>query len=180
MALYSDVKRRMKELAPDIQVSSTIMFGGIADLDSSLKALNGQMDFLSLTYYPLESDFTVQDPGAPARDFPRMKRTAAGRQIVLQEIGYPTGSANKSSQDKQAVFYQNVIDQMRADTRTFPAGSFFLLADLRDKFATDLASYYGINGHEPFRSFLQTVGMFDTSGRPKKSWEVFRRNLKQP
>jgi len=47
------------------------------------------------------------------------------------------------------------------------------MADLRNKFATDLASYYGINGYEPFRSYLQTLGMFDITGKPRKSWSVF-------
>gem|GEM_PF-5352816 len=63
---------------------------------------------------------------------------------------------------------------MAKDSATFPAaGSVFLMADLRNKFATDLASYYGINGYEPFRSYLQTLGMFDITGKPRKSWSVF-------
>jgi hypothetical protein len=66
---------------------------------------------------------------------------------------------------------------MRKEPKTFAAGNVFLLADLRDKFALDLASYYGITGHEPFRMFLQTLGLFDGNGRPKKSWSVFQSEL---
>lgn len=176
--LHDEVTARVKSLAPEVAVSTTVQYGGIDKLNGMLKPLNDRMEFLSITYYPMQPDFTVQPPDAPRRDLPRMKSFAGTRQIVLQEIGYPTGSANKSNQEMQAQFFSNVFSEMKANSATFAAGSVFLLADLRDKFAKDLSSYYGINGYEPFRSFLQTLGMFDGSGQPKQSWAVFQRELK--
>jgi hypothetical protein len=175
--LYDLVATRVHEAAPGVKVSSSVQFGGIDKLNGPLQALNERFEFLMLTYYPMKGDFTVQDPSAPLRDLPRMKTAANGRQVVLQEIGYPTGAANNSNEDLQAQFFRNVFGEMRKDPRTFVAGSVFLMADLRDKFARNLASYYGINGHEPFRAFLQTLGLFDGSGRPKKSWSVFQSEL---
>jgi hypothetical protein len=175
--LYDLVAARVKSTDSGIRVATTVMFGGIDKLKGPLQPLNDRFDFISLTYYPMKPDFTVQDPDAPLRDLPRMKAMARGRQIVLQEIGYPTGAANKSDEEMQARFFRNVFDQMGKDPGTFAAGSVFLLADLRDKFATELAGYYGINGYEPFRSYLQTLGMFDKSGRAKKSWSVFQSAL---
>lgn len=175
--LYDLVAARIHESAPGVKMASSIQFGGIDKLDGPLQALNQRFEFLMLTYYPMKGDFTVQDPSAPLRDLPRMKTAANGRQVVLQEIGYPTGAANRSNEDLQAQFFRNVFGEMRKDPQTFAAGSVFLMADLRDKFARDLARYYGINGHEPFRAFLQTLGLFDGDGRPKKSWSVFQSEL---
>jgi hypothetical protein len=177
--LYDLVAARLHESVPGIKMASSIQFGGIDKLKGPLQALNDRFDFLMLTYYPMKGDFTVQDPDAPLRDLPRMKVAANGRQVVLQEIGYPTGAANKSNEDLQAQFFHNVFFEMRKDPQTFAAGNVFLMADLRDKFARDLASYYGITGHEPFRMFLQTLGLFDANGRPKKSWSVFESELAQ-
>jgi hypothetical protein len=175
--LYDLVAARLHDAVPGIKVASSVQFGGIDKLNGPLQALNDRFEFLMLTYYPMNGDFTVQEPDAPLRDLPRMKAAANGRQVVLQEIGYPTGSANKSNQDLQARFFRNVFSEMRKDPQTFAAGNVFLMADLRDKFARDLAYYYGITGHEPFRMFLQTLGMFDGDGRPKKSWSVFQSEL---
>jgi hypothetical protein len=175
--LYDLVAARLHEAVPGIKVASSVQFGGIDKLNGPLQAINDRVEFLMLTYYPMNGDFTVQDPDAPLRDLPRMKATANGRQVVLQEIGYPTGSANKSNEDLQARFFRNVFSEMRKDPQTFAAGNVFLMADLRDKFARDLAYYYGITGHEPFRMFLQTLGLFDGEGRPKKSWSVFQSEL---
>lgn len=175
--LYELVAARVHDSAPGVKVASSVQFGGIDKLDGPLHALNQRFDFLMLTYYPMKGDFTVQDPSAPTRDLPRMKMAANGRQVVLQEIGYPTGAANNSNEELQAQFFENVFGEMRKDPQTFAAASVFLLADLRDKFARDLASYYGINGHESFRAFLQTLGLFDGDGRPKKSWAVFQSEL---
>jgi hypothetical protein len=178
-ALYGVVKGRLKELVPGIQVSSTLMFGGIDTLDGLLKPLDQQYDFLSFTYYPINPDFSVQDPSVPQRDFDRMRGSARSRKIVLQEIGYPTSPLNKSSEDKQAQFVQNVFEALRANSDLISAGSFFILADLREQLARDLSSYYGVRGAPVFQAFLQTLGMFDGQGRPKKSWSVFQSEVRR-
>jgi hypothetical protein len=177
--LYREVERRLKALVPGIQVGSTIMFAGIDTLKGPLRPLDQQWDFLSITYYPTNADFTVQDPSVPSRDFTRMREFASGRKVVLQEIGYPSSQVNKSSQDKQAAFFENVFTALRANRDFIEAGSFFLLADLRDQVTQDLTGYYGIQNAPTFRSFLQTLGMFDAQGQPKKSWTVFQRELKR-
>ncbi|HYR42805.1 MAG TPA: hypothetical protein VER98_07275 [Terriglobia bacterium] len=177
--LYKVVQRRLKELVPGIQVTSTVMFGGIDDLKGRLKALDGEFDFLSITYYPTNPDFTVKDPSVPAHDFDRMREAARGRKVVLQEIGYPTSPINKSSEDKQAEFFDNIFKALRANNDFVAAASFFLLADLRDQTARDLTQYYGITNAPTFRAFLQTLGMFDGHGKAKKSWAVFERELKR-
>ena len=177
--LYGKVARRLKQLQPGMQVSSTLMFGGVETMDTFLLPLAEQLDFVSFTYYPLNGDFTMQDPSVVGRDVDRMRRAANGRKLVLQEIGYPSGSRNKSNEDKQAQFVENVFREMRANSDFVEAGCFWLMADLKDEFVRDLGSFYGINNSDTFKSFLQTLGMHDGRGKPKKAWDVFTRELKR-
>jgi hypothetical protein len=176
--LLKKVKARVKQHSPETLVSSTIMFGGIETLDSSLRPLDEQFEFLAITYYPIKGDFTMRSPESPYTDFQKMRLYANGRKVVLQEIGYATSQLNASSQEKQARFYEATFDALRQNRDLIEAGNFFLLADLSDQFVKDLSGFYGLNA-KVFTAYLQTLGMFDTKGRPKKSWEVFQRELKK-
>ena len=177
VALQSAVAARMKELVPGIQVSTTVTYGAIQELSGRLVALNRQMDFLALTYCPLKPDFTVEDPSVVRSDFDRMRQFAAGRRIVLQEIAYPTAAAAHSSQEKQAEFYRNAFDELARNPSPFEAVSFMTLADLSDQATEQFARFYGMKDNRAFRGTIQTLGMFDGEGRPKKGWDVFRGSL---
>jgi hypothetical protein len=171
--LYRIVSERIKQRVPGIQVSSTVMYGGIDHLNGLLKPLENNFDFLAFTYYPLNPDFTVRDPDTARPDLARIRAAAKGRKVVMQEIGYPTSPLNNSSEEKQAQFFQNVSSELRANSDVFVAANFFLLADLSDSFVNDLARFYRLPNAKVFRAYLQTLGMFDLQGRPKKSWPVF-------
>jgi len=106
--LWDLVATHLRAADADIKISITVMYGGIDKFNGPLQSLNSRLDFLALTYYPMKPDFTVQDPDAPIHDLPRMKEMAHGRQVILQEIGYPTRTANHSNDDLQARFFQNV------------------------------------------------------------------------
>jgi len=177
--LFTRIKVRLKELEPKIQVSSTLMFGGVGTLDGFLRPLNDQYDFLSFTYYPIRGDFTMQDPDVVRSDVDRMRSAARGRKIVLQEVGYSTGARNRSNQEKQAQFVQNVFTELRGNSDMVEAACFFVMADLKDQFVGDLSGFYGIKNSAVFDSFLQTLGFFDANGQPKKSWEVYTREVRR-
>jgi hypothetical protein len=178
-ALFGKAKRKIKQLDPSIQVSSTLMYGGIRLLDGAMKPLNDQYDFLCFTYYPIRGDFTMKDPDIVANDVRIMRQYANGRKVLLQEIGYPSGSANQSDEQKQARFVTNVFRELRANGDMIEAGCFWLLADLKDDFVRDLTRFYGITNSNTFRSFLQTLGMFDGQGRPKPAWEVYQQEVRR-
>lgn len=178
-ALYDKVERRLKELVPGIQVSSTIMFGGIETLNTTMRPLNERFDFLAITYYPIRGDFTMKDPGIVKNDFGIMRQFSGGRSVVLQEIGYASAALNGSSPEKQATFLKNIFDEVRANRDLITAGSYFMLSDFSDKFTRDLADFYGIKGYKIFDSFLQTNGLFDTQGNAKPAWNVFQTEMKK-
>lgn len=178
-SLYAAVARRLKRLDPGIQVSTTLQFSGLSHLNDLLKPLNSQMDFLALTYGPYNPDWTVKSPSVVPGDFQAMMHFAHGRKILLQEIAYPSSPVNKSSQTKQAEFYQQVFNELREYHSSIIGASFMYLADLPNHTGHALSSYYGASGSQPFRTLLQTLGMFDAKGNPKKSWKVFLQEARQ-
>ena len=176
--LYRHVTARIKEIAPGIQVGATLQFGGVDLMDGMMKALTEQFDFICFTYYPFRGDFTMQDPNVVSQNVARMRTAAHGRKMVLQEMGYPSGVKNGSSEEMQSRFVENVFDVLRANNDFVQAGCFWLLADLSDELVDDLARYYGMRNSAVFKSFLQTLGMYDRNGRPKKAWTVYQSKMR--
>ncbi|MGH9936265.1 MAG: hypothetical protein ACREAM_08465 [Blastocatellia bacterium] len=183
VAAYSQLFRagaeRFRRLQPGIQVSATFTFDGLALAGSTLKPITDQCDFLAATYYPIKPDFTTRDPGAVEGDFQRMINVAGGKRILLQEVGCPSSPINRSSEQKQAQFVTNVFDSLRGHSNAFIGANFFLMSDLPDWMVNEFAKYYSLGNVESFKAYLQTLGMFDGQGRPKRSWEVFRERTPQ-
>lgn len=179
MKLYEAAAAHVKKRVPGIQVSSTLMFSALDQLQGRLAPLNRNMDFLALTYAPLESDFSVMDPSVVPRDFQKMKQVAAGRKVLLQEIGYPSSGVVNSSEDKQARFYRLAFEQIDRDPDLFEAVNWMMLADLSDAVTKQYSEFFGLKNVAKFEAVLQTMGVFDTRGRPKKSWAIFRDNVRR-
>jgi len=175
--LYTDVAARLKQLSPGIRVSATLMFGGVDLMDGMMRPLTDKFDFICFTYYPIRGDFTMQDPQLVSRHVDRMRQAAHGRGLVLQEIGYSSGAKNSSNEEMQAQFVENVFKALRANSDFVEAGCFWLLADLKDDLVNNLSQYYGITNSAVFKSFLQTLGMYDGSGHPKKAWSIYTREI---
>jgi hypothetical protein len=178
LELYELGSKRIKELIPGVRVSSTLAYStGLRRLRGPLAPLDPHLDFLALTYTPIKPGFTVEAPDVLPRDFQTMKEYANGRKVFFQEIAYPTASVSGGSEDRQAEFYRLAFQEFARDPAAFEAVNFMNLADLSDQAAAQYASFYGMRGHEPFKGLLQTLGLFDKSGRPKKAWEVLRSGI---
>lgn len=175
VALHQMATALMKQLVPGIQVSCTLTFSGVGELSGILASLNEQMDYLAVTYIPLKSDFTVEDPSVLVSDFETMELAAGGRKLMLQEIAYPTAAATGGSEDMQAEFYTLAFQQVAAQPQAFAGMNFMVLADLSRASTAQYASYYGLTT-PAFEGALQTIGLFDVLGNAKKGWTVFSNN----
>jgi hypothetical protein len=166
----------IKSLVPGAQVSASITCNGIKDA-ALLKPILDQTQFYTVTYYPLTPDFLVRDPSTVDVDFPRILAAAGSKKVFLEQVGYPSGAANGSSEDKQAECFSRMFDRVMAAPNRYIGISFCFMSDFSDSVTQGLTSYYGAQSLNRFGSFLQTLGMFDQQGRPKKSWAVFKRKL---
>ncbi len=181
-ALFGAARERFRRQIPGVQISATATFDGIADpeLRKRLAPILSQTDFLSLTYYPLNPDFTIRPPDSVAADMKRMTEIAAElglTGVVLQEVGYPSSPLNGSSEQAQAQFVAHVLEGLRAYPGTFEFANFFLMCDLPDWMVNDFSRYYQLGNSARFKAYLQTLGVHDGAGRPKKAWHVLEENL---
>jgi len=179
IALYREISEHVKQRIPGIKVSCTFTFTEIDDMKDRLSPLINGGDVLALTYSPLKGDFSVNDPSSVVSDFAKMKRVANGRKIFLQEIAYPSSPVTGSSEDKQAEFYTLAFREIDRNTQYFDAVNWMTLADLSNATTQHLSEFYGGKGVSKFEATLQTLGVFDGQGKPKKAWEVFREQVRQ-
>jgi hypothetical protein len=96
---------------------------------------------------------------------------------LLQEIAYPSSPAAGGSEDKQARFYEIAFAELARNGDVFEAANFMMLADLSDEQAANFAQFYGMKGNRAFTALIQTLGMFDVQGKPKKAWQVFQQHV---
>ena len=108
------------------------LFAQIPDLQISELAI-GNEDYLSVTYYPLQSDFTVRDPSEVGGDFDLLVALYPGKPIAFQECGYPSAAACNSSEQKQSDFVRAVFAAWDRHATRINHISFFLLSDWSSK-----------------------------------------------
>jgi hypothetical protein len=182
LKLFVKAREKFKKELPGIPIAATVTHGGIVNSGTRklLRPILDASDFLSVTYYPLKDDFTMNPPRVVPGDFQKMRDAAkdlAKHQIVIQEVGYPSGEGNDSSPEKQAEFFSRVIDEVRRDPGTVVFVNFFLMSDLPDWMVNDFAQYYKLPGVERFKSYLKTLGVFDDRGQPKPAWNVLKQKV---
>jgi hypothetical protein len=171
---YEDAVAYLHNNAPWIKVGVTATFGGASGPTAAqVAALNEVSDIYILTYYPLNPDFTVQSPDSPLQDIPGMVQLAAGRPLIMQEVGYPASAVDHSSEEKQAQFVTNVYRVWGENSSAIPFLNFFAMHDFTAQLCKDLSAYYGINDYAPFREFLCSLGFRKANGAPKLAWQAF-------
>lgn len=176
--LYAAAARHIKERFGGMPVSLSIGFDGL-EVRDLLRPLLDQTDFFAVTYYGLTPDFIVKDPNRVHGDITRIVEAAEQKQVLLQEVGYPSSEVNNSSEEKQARFFSNVLDELRNRNSKFIGANFCFMSDFSDELADGFVKYYKAGNASRFRFFLKTLGMFDDQGRPKRSWELFQQKAPQ-
>jgi len=142
-----------------VKVGVVVTFDGLTgDRAGLAKSLNVNTDVVMVTYYPLNPDFTVKDPGVVRKDFDRLTKFYSGRPIVMVEAGYPSSSVCKSSDVKQAEFVDNVFAAWDAHASQIRSITFSWLYDLPQSTVDMFDKYYGVST-PAFGEFLRTLGL---------------------
>ena len=144
---------------PGLSVGVVITQSGLTGDQAALaKSLNKKTDVILVTYYPLNPDFTVKDPGVVRRDFDRLTRIYSGKPIVMVEAGYPSSAVCKSSEARQAEFVDNVFAAWDAHASQIRSITFSWLYDLPQSTVDMFDKYYGVST-PAFGEFLRTLGL---------------------
>jgi hypothetical protein len=180
-ATFVDAARQHAHgIEPRLAVGVAAQFDAVQSHPTILGALLAVTDNVPLTYYPLKSDFSVQDPSVVPGDFAAMEAAVAPRPLLIQEFGYPSGYApvptNGSSNEKQRQFIANSFTYFQSNPKLRFA-SCLQLGDWDPAYVTLLLSYYGVP--DPvFAEYLGTLGLRDwVTGAAKPAYAEFLSGL---
>jgi hypothetical protein len=176
--LIDDARVYLKSLRPAALAGVTTTFAGCTStFAAEIATLNSSMDFVSLTYYPLEGNgFFPRSPSTVAGDVGKMITASAGKPLVLQEWGYPSSVALGSSEDTQAAFMTLSLQEIgKQGPSKFLLVSFFKYRDWSPAFTTTLT---GQSAGQPFYEFMSSLGFKRNDGTPKKSFEILSKAIK--
>lgn len=175
--LFSTVRTHLRPHMPTLNVGITVTAGGwLGSNVQSLLDLQQNADVMITTYYPLNADFSVQPPTAPAADFPALLQLAGNKPLVLQEVGYPSATLLGSSEAAQAEFIHQVFAAWRDSDGRVPFLNLFLLHDFASALVDELVIYYGSNNTN-FRAYLDTLGLRHRNNSDKPAWQAVRSEM---
>ncbi len=134
-----------------------------------IQDINRNTDALMITYYPLNQDFTVRLPNVVPSDLEQVIRLADGKPVYLLETGYPSGSKNQSSEEKQAEFIDTVFSTWDQHADTIKLVNFVWLHDLSPMEVAAMTQYYSVK-NPAFASFIGTLGLKTYDGKAKAAF----------
>ena len=178
-AFFNAMAAHARTLDPALQVGVTATAeGALSASTAELQQLNAAADVVILTHYPLQpganGSVAVRPPADTARDFAAMVAFAAGKPLVMQEVGYPSAAANGSSEAQQAAFVGQVFAAWKQQGGRIPFLSFFMLHDFTPTMCAELGVYYGLSAAPGFVDFLCSLGLRHTDGTPRPAWATLQ------
>jgi hypothetical protein len=156
-----------------VNVSSIVQFNVLNDTVKRALYLNllPDMDSAVLTYYPLNADFTMRPPSTVAADFGIMVNTIPGKEILLQECGYPSSVSNNSSESLQADFISAVFNAWDDHSDRIKLIDIAWQYDVSEAEVDQWVIDFGMSGQpneDKFKQYLWTLGLsnYDSTEKP--------------
>ncbi len=178
LALYRHVGTAIKAKYPQVRLGIASTFDSVREKRGALvETLNRDTDVVILTYYAIQG-LKVLPPEAPHRELPMMVALAAGKPVVLQEVGYPSAAGVGSSEAQQAEFIRQFFAAWEKHRAAIPTISLFMQTDFGSRLCAQFTEYYGMGDYKTqFADFICTLGLKDAHGRPKLAWSVLQNEV---
>ena len=178
---YSQALTHAKSLwGNDLKVGVEITFSTLTGIaKENTRTLNEHSDFIAFTYYPLNADFTMQEPSVVFDDIRQVVDLYPDKLLFLEECGYASGEICNSSLAKQEQFVENMFDVWDEYPYQIVFIGFLWLNDLSEETASVYVDLYGMKGHPhelSFKEYLRTTGLRTYNGEPKPAFEIFNIN----
>ena len=175
LAFYAKASAAARQRYPQARIGVTVTYEGLikgrADIISPMISIS---DAAFFTFYPL-FDMKAQPVASVPSHLDRLQQAAQGKDIYLQEVGYPSSSLSGSSEAQQAEFFATAIPAINARPQ-IKLASIFLLHDLSPKLCQGLTAYYGFGDAGHFANllsdFLCSLGVRRLDGTPKPAFET--------
>lgn len=168
-AFYAATSAHARTLWPSARISAEATLpGAVGPMLPYNLALNQYSDVVSVSYYPLNSDYTVEAPAVVQGAFGQI----CGLYVLpidFEEIGYPSGARNASSPALQAQFVDQVFLAWDAYAGRVRMVDFTWMYDLTPATVQQTVGFYGV--HDPrFTGYIATLGLKNPDGTNKPAW----------
>lgn len=173
-SFYEDALVYIHQTMPGVRVGVTATYGGASGpAQANMTALNSTSDIWIFTYYPLGPGFVPNSPQSPLTDFPTMLTLAGTKQVVLQEVGYPSSSVISSSEANQAAFVTQSFQAWQDSGQRIAFLSFFTLHDLTPTICAQMNAYYQTPPDPAFQAYVCSLGLRHEDDTLKPAWSAF-------
>jgi len=177
-SFFTQTKAHVKLLwGNNMNVSTVSMFYGLLDntTKSFYHTINNEADFLAVTYYPLNNDFTVKNISEIQPEITNLVNEYPTKDIYFEECGYPSGLLCNSSEDKQADFVSEIFKAWENHYQKIKLFDFTFMTDANPTQVDQWLIDYGMSGQtnaDKFREYLATLGLrtYTGNGLDKKGF----------
>jgi hypothetical protein len=140
-----------------------------------LTELTRESDVTIVTYYPIGADYRVLAPASASADLGALAEAALGndelgKQVVIQEVGYPSAELCGASLQAQKEFFDSFFQALQFRRATFPFVSIFELADRPTVACEHDAVTFGDPDALPLISARCSLGIRAHNGAAKPAW----------
>jgi len=166
----------------ELNVGTTFTHHGLIDNATSnlCKSVNDSLDIVSVTYYPLNGDFTMKPPSFVSTDFGTLvsEYPDTTQPIYFVECGYASSPLCNSSETLQADFWTEVFDAWDNHEANIKHITVFKSTDWSSAIVNQLGQYYGIQD-TIFKEYLRTLGVrtWHGDGTNKEAYERIKCEL---
>lgn len=161
---FNSVSSYAKTIWPGLKVATELTFNGITSQSELAQTLNTNSDYIGVSYYPLNTDFTVKPVTTIPTDFATLVGLYPSKPLVFYQYGYPSGPLCNSSETKQAQFITQTFSSWDAYSNNIRKIDFTWIHDLDSALVAYYSTYYGLS--DPvFLEYLRTIGLRTWNGK---------------
>jgi len=160
---YDSVSTHAKVLWPGLKIATELTFTGITGQNTFAQLLNANSDYIGVSHYPLNANFTVKPPANIVNDFSTIVGLYPTKPICFYQFGYPSSATCNSSESMQKDFITETFSAWDTYSNNIRMIDFTWLHDLSAADVAYYGSYYGIT-NAAFLEFLRTLGFREWTG----------------
>ncbi len=177
---YDSVSTYARTLWPGLKVATELTFSGITTYSIFAQTLNTNSDYIGVSYYPLNNDFTVKPVSTIPTDFSTLVSLYPSKQIIFYQYGYPSSISCNSSESQQAQFITQTFTTWDTYASNVKKIDFTWLHDLDTAAVNFYGTYYGLTD-TIFLEYLHTLGLrtWNENGTDKAAFTELQCQAKQ-
>lgn len=157
-----------RSLRPDLKVAFEATYAAIANetMSGYLATLNAQADIIGVSHYPINADFSAQDPSVVHEVFATVVEAYPNQPIYFYQFGYPSSALLGSSEAKQAEFIRQAFLGWDAYAENIIMIDFTWFTEQSPEVVASFQTYYSY-ADPSFAAFLGSLGLRNYDGTPK-------------